>query len=160
MELHHVLSLKESVRSVFESFSQWTLSYDDPRELCNPVELEALSVAIGMTGDYLGYVYLSMDTGVSRDITAQMLGGMEVTEIDELVCSAIGELSNMIMGNSCAQFCSEGYQVDITPPTVITGPKLVVSNDTNIYRIPVQIETVGRMHFDVAIRQRRETPLS
>ncbi len=38
---------------------------------------------------------------------------------------------------------------------VITGPKLLVSNETNIYRIPVQIETVGRMHFDMAIKQPR-----
>lgn len=160
MEFHHVLSLKESVQSVFESFSPWALSCDEPKEMHTPVELEALSVAIGMTGDYLGYVYLSMDAEVSRGITSQMLGGMEVKETDELVFSAIGELSNMIIGNSCAQISSEGYQVDITPPTVITGAKQVVSNDTSIYRIPVQIESVGHMHFDVAIRHRIDKQFS
>ena len=160
MEFHHALSLKESVRMVFESFSQWTLIYEEPRELSNSVELEALSVAIGMTGDYLGYVYLSMDSGVSKEITSQMLGGMEIIEADELVFSAISELSNMIMGNSCAQISCEGHYVDITPPTVIAGPKIVISNENNIYRIPVQIETIGHIQLDVAIRHRRETQIS
>lgn len=152
MELNNVLYFKQSVSTVFESFSEWELSYDEIKELRNPIELKELSVAIGMTGDYLGYVYMSMDSAVSKNITSQMLGGMEILKIDELVMSAIGELSNMIMGNSCAQISSEGYQVDITPPSVIIGPKLMISTELNIYRIPVSIDNVGSMHFDVALK--------
>jgi len=49
-----------------------------------------------------------MDAEVGKDITAQMLGGVAISEIDEIVMSAIGELSNMMMGNSCAQISSVG----------------------------------------------------
>lgn len=153
MGQNNVLYFKQSVSTVFESFSEWALSYDEIKELSNPIELKELSVAIGMTGDYLGYVYMSMDSAVSKDITSQMLGGMEILEIDELVISAIGELSNMIMGNSCAQISSEGYRVDITPPSVIIGPQLMISNDMDIYRIPVLIQNVGHVQFDVALKQ-------
>jgi len=152
MELKHSEYFKQSLHSVFASFSEWELSFHETREMNNKIEVQEVSVAVGITGDLLGYVYLSVNQEMSKHITSQLLGGMEVPELDELVMSAIGELGNMIMGNACASISCEGYHIDITPPSIIMGKEIVISSDVKIFLIPVVIPNIGDIQLDVAVK--------
>ena len=59
-------------------------------------------------------------------IVGKMMGGMEVTELDEMSKSAIAELGNMITGNALARFEKENLHLDISPPTVMTGKGITI----------------------------------
>jgi CheY-specific phosphatase CheX len=55
-----------------------------------------------------------MDEKIGMELASDMLG-MEITEVDELVVSAVGEICNMIMGNACSSFGSDKL-IDIRRP--------------------------------------------
>lgn len=152
MKTKNISFFMQSLSAVFESFCDWELSYADIVEMDSRIEIDELSATIGITGDILGYVYMSMSSHVGKNITSKMLGGMEVLEINELVTSAIGELSNMVVGNTCAQISTEGYTIDITPPSITLGRDIKISTDAMIYRLPVIIKNIGSIQIDLALK--------
>ncbi len=80
-----------------------------------------LVVLIGLIGDIEGSVMMSLKMSFVCKITSIMLGGMPVTEVDEVAISAVSELCNMILGNAASIFAQNNINVDITPPSVIKG---------------------------------------
>lgn len=57
--------------------------------------------------------------GFSKELALRLLGcmtGMELTEVDELVQSALCELTNISCGNAATALSQRGMQCDIKPP--------------------------------------------
>jgi chemotaxis protein CheX len=65
------------------------------------------------------------------------MGGMPLVELDELSCSALNELCNMIMGNSATIFSTLEILIDITPPIFLRGSKLEFQSDIQALKIPL-----------------------
>ena len=82
---------------------------------------------IGITGDIRGQVYIRIPVTVGLRIASAMMGGMEVTSLDQMAQSALLELSNMICGNAMITFTEKGYSLNITPPTLVVGKAIEVS---------------------------------
>ncbi len=77
---------------------------------------------------------------------------MEIGEdAGELVLSAVSELGNMIMGNACTEIGGAQLSLDITPPTVHMGG-IRHSSSMTCYNIPVELENLGVIDFDVALQ--------
>jgi chemotaxis protein CheX len=93
-----------------------------------------------------------MDEKTGKLVASAMLGGMEINEIDELVVSAVGELANMVIGNTCQSLSKHDINVDITPPTVVFGEKLQFYNDMQTYNLPAEINNYGIVDINVAIK--------
>ncbi len=84
------------------------------------------NIMLGVTGDLKGTVLFSF----TKDMTLEMvkiMAGMEMKEIDVFVSSALGEVANIIGGNSITNLSSYGYKCDITPPQIIIGQHKAVS---------------------------------
>ena len=62
-----------------------------------------------------------MSEATAMTIASTMMGGMPVTQFDELPQSAISELVNMVTANSAIRFEQLGMQVDISPPSLVVG---------------------------------------
>mgnify|MGYP002624902863 CR=1 FL=1 len=77
-----------------------------------------ISGIIGLSGEAVGAVVLSMARSVALEATAAMLGEMP-PDLDEDVVDAVGELTNMIAGNAKAKL--EELRVSISLPSVIIG---------------------------------------
>ena len=92
-----------------------------------------------------------MGKTVSQNITSFMLGGMSITEIDDLVKSAIGEFCNMVMGGACSQLSNLNIMVDITPPIVTVGDNVNLSDEAIIIKIPVANEDLGNLDFNFSL---------
>lgn len=76
-------------------------------------------VSIQLVGDVKGNVVF----GFSKDLALNLLEsmtGMELTELDELVQSALCELTNISCGNAATALVKRGMQCDIKPPVVST----------------------------------------
>ena len=79
-----------------------------------------------------------------------MMGGMAISELDEISKSAVSEMGNMIMGNASTIFAKKGISIDITPPSLLTGEKIEISNKISTIVVPVEIEGLGTVSINVA----------
>jgi chemotaxis protein CheX len=79
-----------------------------------------VGVVIGITGDLNGEVRYSFPPDTSLEIV-KMMSGMEFTEIDEFVISALGEIANIISGNAVTGLSGENIICDILPPKIGEG---------------------------------------
>jgi Predicted inhibitor of MCP methylation, homolog of CheC len=135
--------------TVFESFSSKHImraSVESPKD----ASARDISVLIGFIGDVDGQIFMSMDAKMGKAIASEMLGGMEINEVDEVVFSAVGELCNMVMGNACSSISQETANVDITTPTVLHDdmPKLRLKP---LYNISFLFDDMESIDFNVAV---------
>ncbi|WP_051569290.1 chemotaxis protein CheX [Alkaliphilus transvaalensis] len=79
-----------------------------------------VAIMIGITGQLEGQTIINLDETLAKVIASNMMGGMTVTELDEISKSAVAELGNMVLGNAAIQLSNEGCIIDITPPTLVT----------------------------------------
>ena len=80
-----------------------------------------ISGIVGIAGEAEGSLCLSFSKGCILFITSQMLGE-EQKEISEEVKDAVGELTNMISGDSRRRLQEMGHSFQGAIPSVISGP--------------------------------------
>lgn len=83
---------------------------------------KGLAVIVGLTDGVKGNVVYNLSEDSVKAIASVMMMGMPVTEINDMVQSAISELANMITGNAATYIEKAGFQVDILPPSLIVDP--------------------------------------
>lgn len=76
-----------------------------------------VDVVIGITGDLDGEVLYRFPADTTLEIV-KMMSGMEFTEIDEFVISALGEIGNIISGNAVTDLTCNDITCDILPPRI------------------------------------------
>ena len=77
---------------------------------------------VGFAGKAVGSVSIQVNEDFARAITAAMLG-MEEDEIDgdEEILDVIGELSNMVGGDLKSRLCDQGFDCDLSIPSITRG---------------------------------------
>jgi len=106
----------------------------------------AFLIQVGVTGGMKGQVILGLTEEKAKYVASVMMMGMPVNELDEMASSALGELGNMIMGNTSTIFSTMNIIFDITPPLSMHGDRLKVQAETRAIKIPILIndeETLG-----------------
>lgn len=98
---------------------------------------EIFVVQAGLTGNLKGQILLVYEENNAKKIASNMMGGMPVNELDEMACSALNEMCNMIMGNSATIFSTLDVFIDITPPILLRGSKLEFKSDIQALKIPL-----------------------
>jgi chemotaxis protein CheX len=120
-----------------------------------PYRGENVVVLIGLTGSIQGNVLLSLRKTLACKIASAMMGGMPVPELDEIAKSAIAELCNMILGNTAAIFSKNKVDIDITPPTVLTGENMQFSpNKSVIVCIPLEFNDGEKLEIDITYMEK------
>ena len=87
----------------------------------------------------------------AKQIAGAMIGA-EVPQLDEMAMSAISELGNMITGNATTLISQKGYDVDITPPSVIRGEQVEVSTRVPAIVVPMNTQ-FGKVEINVALAE-------
>ena len=80
-----------------------------------------------------------------------MMGGYAISEIDEMVRSAISELGNMISGNASTMLYNQGVRVDITPPKVIESAQSAGFYAKQALTVPLIMEGIGELDIQVLV---------
>lgn len=93
-----------------------------------------VSGVVGLTGKAVGAVVLSLSKEVALRAASSLLCA-ELSEINEEVLDAVGELTNMVAGGAKAQL--EEFQLAVSLPNVVTGKNHEVHFPSNV--IPVCI---------------------
>lgn len=115
----------------------------EPQPKDSPFTGQDIFVTVGVTGELRGQVYLGLTESAALRLISAMMGGFPVTEIDALGQSALAELSNMVCGNAMTRFAAEGFELDITPPSVVMGKDLKISSSK------IQLYTVVLLQKDM-----------
>jgi chemotaxis protein CheX len=85
---------------------------------------------------------------------ASVMNMEELTELDELAKATISELANMITAQAVTKLHELGFKFDLTPPALITGENMEVS-DQEVEALIVPMETPhGSIEINVAVRER------
>ena len=94
----------------------------------SPYKSEDVVIMVGLTGSIRGQAIFTMNKKLAMSIASSMMGGMPVTDFDEISKSAISELANMILGNTATLLYNRGLTVEITPPSLLMGDNMSISS--------------------------------
>lgn len=79
-----------------------------------------VNVLVGFSNSLTGNMVLELDKSSALLIISAMMGGMEVTNLDEMARSGLGEILNMIAGTTFRKV--QPHEItDLSPPTIVTG---------------------------------------
>ena len=112
-----------------------------------------VAAIVGLAGDVEGRVLIDMSNETAISIASEM-NGEKLTELDELVKATITELANMITASAVTKLHDLGFRFDLTPPSIITGQNMKVT-DLNVEALIVPLTIPqGLVEINVAIRER------
>ena len=110
-----------------------------------------VNILIGFSGGLTGTVVVGFNKITALKIASSMMKGMDVSTLDVIAWSALGEITTMIAGNAMAHMDSEA-KINFSPPTIVTGERifLVISRlksdkltfklDNNLFNISFCLE--------------------
>lgn len=101
---------------------------------------ECLTAMVGLAGTYNGLVSVHIPWPLAISFTSMMLG-MEVSEIDDDVNDAMGEIANMIAGSFKQHLSKGGSDIQLSTPSVVNGSDYVVSSGSNLENITLKFAT-------------------
>lgn len=112
---------------------------------------QQVSIMAGVNGEVEGTVLYGISTETAKKIAGAMMC-MEVEEFDEMSLSALSELGNMITGNAITSLSQNGYDVDITPPSVVRGIEVEISTKPAALVVPVNTQ-FGCIEINVSLME-------
>lgn len=118
----------------------------------SPYASDSIVIIVGLTGKMRGQALFSMTKKVAINIASSMMGGMPVTELDEISKSAISELTNMILGNAATILYSKGIGIEITPPSFLMGDNLQISpTKMKTICVPLLFNGGDQLEIDISV---------
>ncbi|WP_227395316.1 chemotaxis protein CheX [Jeotgalibacillus aurantiacus] len=134
-----------SIKSVIPA----EISCSTPEMVDQPYKQETIGVLIGITGDIRGNILLDAKESHFSSLGNTMFG-MHLE--DEMLISFIGEVGNMIAGAFSTFVSGTGVEMDITPPSVMSGTtKLYGFNDA--IHLPFSAAGIGDFSILVSVTQ-------
>lgn len=152
MKAEHVNPIFDATHDVLESMIQLDAKKGELQRRDNHFVSEKVNASIGVTGDLQGFIYFSLTEEMALQMISNMTG-MEITEFDSFASSGIGELANIITGNSITNLSKMGYQCDITPPSIAIGENMQIStNRDNFLVVPLHTD-IGDFEINVSLEE-------
>lgn len=121
MKREYIESFSSAFLNVMPQLGVVDVKQKSEMECSHLIKSPGVVVIIGMTGDFHGNVYFTMHEDCAKKVASSMMGGMEVLQFDEMVQSAVSELSNMLAATACTDLSAKGVNADISTPTLIHG---------------------------------------
>lgn len=112
-----------------------------------------ISAIIGLTGETSGSIIISVPESLACKIASNMLME-EITEMSQAVQDAIGEIGNIVVGDARRLLIQEGFQLNISIPTVVMGKGHMISRSGDVPCIAIPFQTEhGDFEVNVGLRE-------
>jgi chemotaxis protein CheX len=118
----------------FKEIKRGDLSLKD--KLVAGMDVTAL---IGLSKDLRGNVAYGMNQTTAKNVASMMMGN-PVKDLDGMAQSAIAEMANILASNAVMALERDGLSVNISPPALITGDKVVVVSQVRTLAIQINTE--------------------
>lgn len=138
--------VKELLNSTIESVNQVIAI---PSDIQPPIVIEQsdiqieIGVLVSITGDIYGRMVIKGDCQTFSKLGESMFG---MPLEGEMLHSFVGEIANMIAGNTSTFIYQKGRKIDITPPTVMVGQLQLFGFEYGI-SVPLTITNVGQINI-------------
>lgn len=157
MRVEYINPFVESAYSVLTEVLQVEVKRGELYLKSSAAPVLGVAAIIGLAGDVEGRVLLDMDKPTAIAVASGMLQSMDmepIEELNEMGRATISELANMITGQAVTKLHNLGFKFDLTPPALVTGDNMEISN-TNVEALIVPMEMPqGKIEINVAIRER------
>ncbi len=152
MKAEYINPFLESTQDVFKQMLGMSIEKKKLELRDDFVDGLDVNILIGVVGDLHGSVVYSFSKRTALAIVKSM-AGMEFTEIDPLVASALGEIGNIISGNSLTRLAQIDYHCDIAPPQIILGGNKSISIASSKYLLLHTTSQEGDMTISVILKE-------
>lgn len=153
MKAEYINPFIQASQSVIKSLINADVQLEKIFLKTNSFSVSDVVILIGVVGRMRGQVCFELSLETAKQIASAMMGGVEIKILDELGKSAIAEMGNVILGNASTIFSKNNIQIDITPPTVLTGDKIEISNKTKTIGIPLNVVGFGKLNINVTAEE-------
>ena len=151
MRVEYINPFITATTNAFETMVNCKLTRGEIRMLNGETPIHPISGIIGLSGKAVGTVVLSLSENVALKAASALLM-MEMTEIDDDVIDAVGELANIVAGGAKAQL--EEYELSVSLPSVITGAGHEVRFPSKVTPICVPFECDwGSLTIEVGLEE-------
>lgn len=140
-----------AIQNVFSTMFQLPVEVGDPKIKSGQKSTHDVSGIIGVSGEMIGTIVLSMPSDAAVSIVALLTG--ETFDVESAdFADAVGEIVNMISGNAKADF--QRRDVSISCPSVVVGSGHTISvpSGTPCVMIPCTTDC-GEVVLEVALRE-------
>lgn len=155
MKVEYINSFYKATKDVFNLM----LNIDPEKESLTVVEdmtsSKDANVLLGITGDLKGSILFSFPEDMTLEMI-KIMSGMEINEIDAFASSALGEIANIIGGNSVTDLSENDYKCDIVPPQIFIGKykSLSMANDNALV---LSLKTpIGKFDINVCLKENKK----
>ncbi|KAB0666178.1 chemotaxis protein CheX [Oryzomonas japonica] len=101
---------------------------------------DCITAMVGFAGVYNGLVSLHAPQKLALAFTSSMLG-MEVTELNDDVRDALGEIANMIAGSFKQHISPGGTDIKLSTPSLVSGDDYYVNAGNNLDTLTLRFAT-------------------
>lgn len=132
--------------STIESMKQvimHSMEVSSPSPIKQGLAQSGIGVLIGIVGSVQGRLVFQAEIETFSRLGESMFG---MPLEGEMLHSFIGEVANMIAGNTSTILSSKGNHVDITPPTILMGQLEIFGFESGV-DVSVQIQGIGAIHI-------------
>lgn len=153
MKKAHLVSFINAIGNVVFSVINEKPELGKPYQITdNHVIADEVAVMIGVTGEIVGQMIVTLSTDAAKKLASRMLEE-ELPDFNADGKSAISELSNMISANATIELANIGVSSDITTPTFIMakGMKVTCPPNSTVIAIPFKLST-GEVVMSLALR--------
>lgn len=120
----------------------------------NEYKTDDITVIIALVGAVEGTVYFGMSNNTAIQLVSKMIGE-NITSFNNLAQSGIAELGNVITGRASVKLSISGYEVTISPPTLLLGKGATISTlDFARIVVPVNFNDMS-INIHLALREGR-----
>lgn len=84
-----------------------------------------ITMLLSFAGGLRGNVAIGLEAAEGKQLVSAMMGGMEISEFDEMAQSALGEFANMLLGTALNGVGSS-ETIHLSPPTLVIGREVML----------------------------------
>lgn len=118
--MDHAANISEATQEIFSSMVMLEVSPKEARQRTSPTFVKSISGIVGLAGTVKGNLSIHLPAEVATTVTTAFLG-MDVDEVNEDVCDAIGELANMLAGAVKTALDPAGSDIKLSMPSTVFG---------------------------------------
>ncbi len=123
--MKYAQDIADATQEIFSSMVMLEVTPGEPFKRADSKLSSSISGIIGLAGTIKGILAIHLPNAAALAITTAFLG-MDVEEIDEDVCDAVGELANMLGGSIKAILDPSGSEIQISMPSAVHGEEYAV----------------------------------
>ncbi len=151
IDIKYVNPFLMSSTNIFQTIGQLDIKVGKPELSHLEFNGDTFIIELGIIGAMKGLVMFAMSVDRAKEIAGMMMMSGPVPELDDLAFSALGELGNIILGNTATILYNQEITIDITPPLTMFGNKVKLMTDVTPLKVPLLLNDETYMNMYICV---------